>query len=447
LRFRQENTALVADIESMFHQVKVREEDQHSLRFLWWDTSTTNPLEEYVVTVHIIGATDSSCAENASLKRTADDNVEDFDPVTIETLKCNFYGDDLSKSVPTSSPAIRLADQLVKLCRRGGFNLTKFISNERHVLAEIPFLDLDLDKLPIYRALGVRWKIEPDTLGFNVADLDKPSTMRGVLSTISSGFAPLNFAALVMLPAKQIMQTLRRRRLPWDQPICGDILEKWKKWKSCLPLLENVSIPRCYFSRLGHEGVRLQLHHFCDASEIGYGTATYLHIEYPDAMTECSFLTGRSRNAPIKSTSIPRLELQGALLAARIDLIIIIIIICIYSAQIQHRFSHARYKYKLKIRLKNSLKNNINITSGLAVRRKIDFQFDKVIFWSDSMITLNYMKNESRRFQIYLANRVKEIREMTHPDQWRHCPGRINPANDVSRGLEMDEFLKNNQRN
>jgi len=105
-------------------------------------------------------------------------------------------------------------------------------------------------------------------------------------------------------------------------------------------------------------------------------------------MTECSFLTGKSRNASIKSTSIPRLELQGALLAARID---------------------------------------------LAVKSELDFQFDKVIFWSDSTITLNYIK-ESRRVQTYVANRVNEIRELTHLVQWRHCPGRINPAEDVSRG-------------
>ena len=137
MRFRQENTALVADIESIFHQVKVREEDQDSLRFLCWDTSTTDPPEENVMTVHIFRATDSPCAANASLKRTADDNVGDFDPVTIETHKRNFDVDDLLKSVPASSAAIRLADQLVKLCGRGGFNLTKFMSDERHVLAEI----------------------------------------------------------------------------------------------------------------------------------------------------------------------------------------------------------------------------------------------------------------------------------------------------------------------
>ena len=233
-----------------------------------------------------------------------------------------------------------------------------------------------------------------------MVDLDKPNTMRGVLSTISSVFDPLNFATPVMLPAKQIMQTLRRRKVPWDQPISGEILMKWEKWKSYLPLLENLSIPRCSFSRLHHEGVRLQLHHFCDASEAGYGTASYLRVEYPDGLKECAFVTDMPRNTPIKSISIPRLELQGALLAARMD---------------------------------------------SAVRNELDFNVKKVVFWTDSMIVLNYIKNESRRFQTYVANRVTEIRELTHSDQWRLCDGMINPADDASRGLEMKDFLRNDR--
>ena len=355
LRFRQDNSVIVADIESMFHQVKVREEDQDSLRFLWWNGSTDDHPEEYVMTVHILGAADSPCAANSTLKRTADDNERDFDAVTVDTLRRNFYVDDCLKSVPTPDAAIQLASQLVELCAKGGFNLTKFMSNDRQVLAKIPVekratpsLDLDLDELPVNRALGVRWNIETDTFGFKVVDLDKPNTMRGVLSTISSVFDPLNFAAPVMLPAKQIMQTLWRRKAPWDQPISGEILMKWEKWKRYLPLLENVSVPRCYFSRLDHEGVRLQLHHFCDASEAGYGTASYLRIEYLDGLTECAFLTGKSRNAPIKCVSIPRLELQGALLAARMD---------------------------------------------STVRNELDFNFERVVFWTDSMIVLNYIKN------------------------------------------------------
>jgi len=212
LRFRQDHTAMVADIESMFHQVKVREQDQDSLRFLGWDGGTNEDPEGNVMTVHIFGPTDSPCSANSMLKRAADDNENDFDPTTLETLRRNAYVDDVLRAVPTSEKAIKLSNQLTELCARGGFNLTKFLSNDRRVLAEIPVekraapsLDLDLDELPVNRALGIRWNIEADTFGFRVLDLNKPNTMRGMLSTIASVFDPLNFAALVMLPAKQIM--------------------------------------------------------------------------------------------------------------------------------------------------------------------------------------------------------------------------------------------------
>ena len=111
-------------------------------------------------------------------------------------------------------------------------------------------------------------------------------------------------------------------------------------------------------------------------------------------------MIGKSRNASIKTESIPRLELQGALLAARMD---------------------------------------------FTIRKELDFKFEKVIFWTDSMIVLNYIRNESWRFQIYVANRVTEIRDLTDPYQWRHCAGAINPADDASRGLEMSVFLKNDR--
>ena len=171
-----------------------------------------------------------------------------------------------------------------------------------------------------------------------------------------------------MLPPKQIMQSLWHRKAPWDQPISGETLEKWLVWKSSLPLLGEITVPRCYFSRLEHKGVTFQLHHFCDASESGYGTISYLCLEDLDGFSECAFVTGKFRNAPIKSVSILRLELQGALFAVRID---------------------------------------------SAVRRELEFSFEKVIFWTDSMIVLNYIRNESRCFQTYVANRVTEIRELT----------------------------------
>ena len=163
LRFREENVALVWDIESMFHQVKVRPEDQDSLRFLWWNGSIDEAPQEYAMTVHIFGATDSPCSANSILLRTADDNEERFDPSTIDTLRHNFYVDYLLKSVLTPENAITLMEQLIELCAKGGFNLTKFVSNNRKVWSTIPrakradpSLDVNLDELPVDRALGVR---------------------------------------------------------------------------------------------------------------------------------------------------------------------------------------------------------------------------------------------------------------------------------------------------
>ncbi|KAK3727751.1 hypothetical protein QZH41_005215 [Actinostola sp. cb2023] len=138
IRFREDIVAVVADIESMFHQVRVRDKDQDSLRFLWWGENTEEPPDEYVMTVHIFGAADSPCSANSMLKKTADDNEKDFDPVTVETVRHNFYVDDVLKSVPTASAATRLAEQLTEICAKGGFNLTKFMSNNRQVLAKIP---------------------------------------------------------------------------------------------------------------------------------------------------------------------------------------------------------------------------------------------------------------------------------------------------------------------
>ncbi|CAB4008456.1 Hypothetical predicted protein [Paramuricea clavata] len=235
MRFRQENVGLAADIESMFHQVKVPPEDQDSLRFLWWQNDTEEQPEEYVMTVHIFGATDSPCAANSALKKTAEDNEGGFDLETTKTVKNNFYVDDLLKSLNSTEEAVHQAKELIKLCEMGGFNLTKFMSNDREVLSSIaaekradPNLDLSLDKLPNERTLGIRWNLESDELGFKVVELKKPDTMRGVLSTICTIFDPLNFAAPVMLVAKKIMQELWRKKYSWDQQLEGEILQRWQ---------------------------------------------------------------------------------------------------------------------------------------------------------------------------------------------------------------------------
>lgn len=120
-----------------------------------------------------------------------------------------------------------------------------------------------------------------------------------------------------------------------------------------------------------------------DASEIGYGASAYLRIEDPDGPTHCSFIMGKARNAPVKFTSTPRVELQAAVLATRLNRML---------------------------------------------REELDLCIQDTKYWTDSEIVLHYLKNEKRRFQTYVASRVQEIRGNSKPDERNHVPGFFNPA-------------------
>ncbi|KAK3727376.1 hypothetical protein QZH41_006038 [Actinostola sp. cb2023] len=185
-RFRQESTAVMGDIESMFYQVHVRSEDSNYLRYLWWPGGDLNKTpEQYQMLVHLFGGVSSPSCANFALKRTADDNKANFDTEAVETVKRNFYVDDCLKSVDGEQEAIRLVDELRRLLAQGGFRLTKWVSNSRCVLDSIPKPEragsvktLDFDHVLIERALGILWDVQPDTLGFKIAVKEKPATRR-----------------------------------------------------------------------------------------------------------------------------------------------------------------------------------------------------------------------------------------------------------------------------
>lgn len=125
-RFRQEPVALMADVESMFHQVHVSPDDCDALRFLWWPNNDLNSdPEEYQMMVHLFGATSSPSCANFGLRRTAEDNQQAFSKEAVNSVKDNFYVDDCLKSVSSENKAIVLVDELRQLLSKGGFRLTK----------------------------------------------------------------------------------------------------------------------------------------------------------------------------------------------------------------------------------------------------------------------------------------------------------------------------------
>ena len=159
----------------MFLQVKVPAEDADVLRFLWWeDADFRKPPEEYQMVSHIFGMKNSPSCANYCPKRTADDNRKIFSEETVKSVQEDFYIIyDLLKAVETPSKAISLAHKLMALLERGGFRLTKWTSKSGEVLASIPedkrarpTVNLDLDELPIDRALGVLWNVEKDVSQF-----------------------------------------------------------------------------------------------------------------------------------------------------------------------------------------------------------------------------------------------------------------------------------------
>ena len=115
LRFRQDRTVLMADVQAMFHQVRVAPEDQDAFRFLWWSSDADKPPDEYVITVHVFGATDSPCFANYSLKRTAEDNRDKYDPIVIDTVLRHFYVDDMLRALKNEEIAIQVANDLMSL--------------------------------------------------------------------------------------------------------------------------------------------------------------------------------------------------------------------------------------------------------------------------------------------------------------------------------------------
>ncbi|XP_071085478.1 uncharacterized protein [Haliotis cracherodii] len=406
LRFREKRIAIAGDIESMYHRVKVADQHRNALRFLWWKNGELGgDIEVFRMTSHLFGGIWSSSCANYALRKTAADNADDFDKDTIQTVTDNFYVDDCLKSVDSKEKGMKLVQNVCDLLQRGGFRLTKWTSNSRTVLQSIPveerakeLEDINLcdDELPQEKALGVKWDTETDQLGFKFQPKNRPATKRGLLSILTSVYDPIGFLSPLILKAKMIFQDECRLRKGWDTALESISHERWSNWLSKLCHIEDFTVPRCVIPNDFCEMMSAELHHFADASIAGYGAVSYVRIVDSCGRIHCSFLMAKSRLAPIKSITIPRLELCAAVLSVKLDEML---------------------------------------------RKELRMETEQSTFWTDSMIVLHYIKNDFQRYQTFVANRVTQIREGSSPQSWRYVQSSLNPADDASRGLDADELL------
>ena len=236
------------------------------------------------------------------------------------------------KSFSSEEHAIDISRQLQELLARGGFQLTKWISNRRDVLSAFPMgeralhikdLDLKSDNLPLGRALGIHWDVEHDTIDVVFSKREQPENRKGALSSIATVYDPLGFAS-PLLPGREINQELCKFKLSWDDNLLEEIRLRWRKWREGLMNLQGFRIPRCFKPEGFGRVARAELHHFAEASqEHGYGTASYLRLVNDQGKIHCSFVIGKSCVRPLKSVvTVLKLKLTAATLATRINKIV-----------------------------------------------------------------------------------------------------------------------------
>ncbi|XP_055918440.1 uncharacterized protein LOC129950533 [Eupeodes corollae] len=404
-KFRQDKIAICGDIMEMFHQIGIREDDQHFQRFLWGGDESRQP-DVYIMTVMTFGATCSPCAAHFVKNTNADKFVAEF-PRAVRAIKENHYVDDLMDSVPTEQEAIKLAKEIRHIHSQGGFHIRNWVSNSTAVLKALqstPTEELSMNlnvELSTEKVLGMWWCTPLDSLTFKITsdrnqrqilfDSKRP-TKREVLRVMMTIFDPLGLIACLLMYVKILLQEIWRSKIDWDDEIKDEEYHKWLKWTYHLSKIEELRIPRCYVS--SDWGSEIQLHIFVDASENGFAAVAYIR-NLKNELTETALIGAKTRVAPLKALTIPRLELQAALLGARFA---------------------------------KSIIDSHGIT------------FKSRYFWSDSKTVLCWLRSDHRRYRQYVAFRVSEILELTDVTEWRWIPTHMNVADEATKWQRPPEF-------
>ncbi|XP_077981413.1 uncharacterized protein LOC144436486 [Glandiceps talaboti] len=412
LRFRENETAVIGDISKMYHRILIPERDQHVHRFLWRDLNVSKKPEVYVKTVLTFGDKPAPAMAQTALKRTAEEG-EKLYPEAARILKENTYMDDICDSVHTVKEAQKLTKQIDTVLAEGGFKVKGWMSNQplNEETADLDKTELKLlPNVTEEKVLGQVWEPEGDTLRFKVSinldkyekreESDEPKlTKRRILSQVARIFDPIGFATAFLIRAKIGMQHLWEQGLDWDQELSQPLQYQWMKLFQEMSEQNNVSFSRCLTPPDAAGDPILCI--FSDASEQAFGACAYFRWQLVDGTYDVRFIAAKSRVAPLKKLTIPRLELQAAVITSRM--------------------------YK-------------------TITEQTRFQISKPIFLTDSRIVLAWIQSPARRFKPFVSNRVGEIQSATDPSQWRHIPGEFNVADDVSRGIPVKQLTKRWQR-
>lgn len=339
-----------------------------------------------------------------ALLQLAQDEKKNF-PLAVEPIVKGRYVDDIIGGSDTPEKLIEIATQLNQLCKSGGMPLAKWQFNNSNIkekfitdqssststlTSTIMFGDCTETKL-----LGLIWNSSHDHFTFSIKRMksNEKISKRTILSEVAQIYDPLGFISPITIRAKMLMQELWLEKFNWDDALPDGISTRWKNFKTELSLLENIVIPR--WTRTLKTST-CELHGFSDASKLGMSAVVYLKINSTSNIHNITLICAKTKVAPLKRLTILRLELAAALLLAKL------------------------VKY---------------------VTATIEVKINHVYLWTDSSVTLSWIKSHPSKWEDFIRNRVTQIQDITSNYQWLHVPGKFNPADCASRGISTKDIM------
>lgn len=390
-RFRTGKIGVIADIKRAFLQIGICVDDRDYLKFFWCDEQGS--IKVYRHTRVVFGVTSSPFLLAGVINHHLDETLKDVSqkeivPETVKRLGKSFYIDNCVTSVDNQQELESFVRESKAIMARACFDLRgwEFTS------------DANAKTNPMSLVLGLRWNRERDTLQINLNFLkplhDQCITKRLILAIAHKLFDPLGFLSPVNVCPKLLLQQIWQSGIGWDTEVADDIKEKFSKWYQAIGLLAEVQIPRWIIG--DSRPIKVSVHTFCDASCAAYATVIFVRVE-TETDVKIQLVQAKARVTPLKKITMPRLELMAATIGAR---------------------------------LTAETMANLEWTGRVPVT-----------YWSDSTTVLSWIKG-NQKCDLFVKNRIQEIRQLTRCDEWHHINGENNPADLPSRGCSIPQFLK-----
>ncbi|KAL0829566.1 hypothetical protein ABMA28_003077 [Loxostege sticticalis] len=403
--FRLYKFIINCDITKMFKAISLTP-SHRPLQNILWRPSPNDDIKCLQLQTVTYGQKSSSFLATRCLLELVH-RFRDQYPLAADALLYKTYVDDINLSSNDINELLESREQLIELLSKGGFSLHKWCANKIDLLKDIPensqhkrFVHFTDNKDSMVRTLGMKCELCSDT--FVISSPQYPTlekyTKRDVLSFVSKIFDPLGLAGPIVVNAKLLMQQTWLLNIGWDCPLPSNLYEDFRKFADSLNKMQNVVVKR----NLDTQNAKsIDIVGFSDASNLAYGCCLYLRIVDTNGNVNVDLLCSKSRVNPIKKSTTPRAELNGALLLAKL-------VKKVYDI-IQPRF-------------------DIN-----------------VCLFVDSQVVLAWLITDPLKLGVYIANRVKCITELTKGFSWHYVNTVENPADCLSRGVEPHLLQKNLQ--